>query len=295
MIPASTSGLFGGPGLIVGFLAAVLGTLGAVSLWVAAHPEQILGFGRAAYRQPWVEVLRNRYRREISFLVRRFSPEGAFGLSFTAGLAALVASTWVFGGILEDVLAHKEIALFDAPIVRFVAENRGAWLTLAMKGVSQLGRNEVIVILTVGAGLYLHQRTGQWRPMLLLMAAAGGAAILDLVAKIVIAQPRPPVAWMAVPAAGYAFPSGHTTLSAVYFTLAHFSARLQHAWRAKVFMYAAAAAVAFLIGASRVYLGVHWPTDVIGGWALAVAWLGILLMTTSAIAASRSRSRNKQS
>ena len=72
-------------GLILGFLAAVLGMWGAVSVWVAEHPEQILGFVRAAYNRPWVESLGNRYRREIDFLVRRFSPEGAFGLSFTAG------------------------------------------------------------------------------------------------------------------------------------------------------------------------------------------------------------------
>ena len=100
---------------------------------------------------------------------------------------------------------------------------------------------------------------------------------------------------MAVNAYGYGFPSGHTTLSAMYITLAHFIARFQHRWRTKVFIYAASIALSFLIGASRVYLGVHWPTDVIGGWALAAAWIGILLMTTSAVEASRSRSGDKQS
>lgn len=290
----SSIGSLCGAGLILGFLAAALSILGVVSVWVSRHPEEIRALLHAAYNQPWLEPLRKRYRREIAFLVRRFRPEGAFGLSFTAGLAALVASTCLFGVILEDVLARDEIAVFDAPIVRFVAENRVAWLTFVMKGVSQLGRAEFIIILTVAAGLYFHQRTGQWRPLLLLLAAAGGAGVLDLIAKLVIAQPRPPAVWMVVPATGYAFPSGHTTLSAVYFTLAHFSARVRHTWRAKVFIYTVAVAIAFLIGVSRVYLGAHWPTDVVGGWALAVAWLAILLLTTSTIEASGLRSRNKK-
>jgi undecaprenyl-diphosphatase len=281
--------------LIVGFLAAVLGTIAAVAFWIGAHREDILRWARAAYSRPWIEQLRNRYRREISFLVRRFSPEGAFGLSFTIGLAALVASTWVFGSILEDVLAGEEIARFDAPIVRYVVEHRIAWLTFAMKGLSRLGQNDVVAIVMVTAGFYFHRHTGRWRQMLLLLSAAAGAQVLDHAAKIAIAQPRPPAAWMAVSAYGYGFPSGHTTMSAAYIMLAHFIARLQHRWRAKVFTYAAGVAIAFLIGTSRVYLGVHWPTDVIGGWALAAAWIGILLMTTSAIEPSRSRSRNKQS
>jgi undecaprenyl-diphosphatase len=161
-----------------------------------------------------------------------------------------------------------------------------------MKSVTQLGRNEVVELVMVVAGFYLHRRTGRWRPMLLLLSASGGALVLDLAAKLAFAQPRPPDAWMAVPAYGYGFPSGHTTASAIYIALAHFIARLQPQWRAKVFTYSAGITLSFLIGISRVYLGVHWPADVIGGWALAAGWMGILLMTTSTI--DNSRSRNKQ-
>ena len=275
-------------------LAGVLITITAGSVLIAGHRNEILQFARAAYSRPWVERLRSRYQREINFLVRRFSPEGAFGLSFTLGLAALVASTLLFGYILDDVLDRDNIARFDAPIVHFLVENRVVWLTIAMKGVTQLGRSEVVELVMAAAGLYLHRRTGRWRPLLLLLSAAGGAIVLDLVAKVAIALPRPPAAWMAVSAYGYGFPSGHTAESSMYITLAHFIARLEHQWRTKVFTYSAGITLAFLIGFSRVYLGVHWPTDVIGGWALAAGWIGILLMTTSAIESSRSRSRNKQ-
>jgi membrane-associated phospholipid phosphatase len=284
----------GASALIVGTLATVLAMIAAISLFIAGHRETILHFARAVSSKPWIEHLRLRYQREINFLVRRFHPEGAFGLSFTAGLVALVASTVLFGNILDDVLDAGEIARFDVPVVRFIAENRIAWLTLAMKGLTQLGRDDVVVLVMGAAGFYFHRHTGKWRPMLLLLFAAAGAQVLDLAAKLAFALPRPPTSWMAVSASGYGFPSGHTALSAMYITLAHFIARAQRRWRAKVFTYAAGITMAFLIGASRVYLGVHWPTDVLGGWALATAWLGILLMTTSAIESSRSRSRNKQ-
>ena len=191
----------------------------------------------------------------------------------------------LFGNILDDVLDRGNIARFDEPIVHFIAENRVAWLTLAMKGLSQLGQTGVVAIVMVAAGFYIHRHTGRWRPMLLLLTATGGAQILDLAAKIAIALPRPPAAWMAVPAYGYGFPSGHTTLSAMYITLAHFIARLQHRWRAKVFTYAAGITIAFLIAASRVYLGVHWPTDVLGGWALAAAWMTAWSVSFSKFAA----------
>jgi membrane-associated phospholipid phosphatase len=279
--------------VIVGLFATVLVTIAAGSFWIATHREAILTFVRAAYHQPWVIRLNSRYQRQIKFLVRRFTPEGAFGLAFTAGLAALVAGTLLFRGVLDDVLDRDKIAQFDVPIVRFLVENRVSWLTTAMKGVTQLGRTEVVVLVMAAAGMYLHRRTGRWRHMLLLLSAAGGAQLLDLAAKIAFAQPRPPTAWMAVPAFGYGFPSGHTTVSAMYIALAHFIARLQHRWRTKVFTYSSGITVAFLIGISRVYLGVHWPTDVIGGWALAAGWIGILLMTTSAIEGSRSRNKQR--
>ena len=80
-----------------------------------------------------------RYRGQIEFLVRRLKPEGAFGLSFTVGLAALAVCVWIFGGVLQDVLAHEEIALIDAPIVSYISVHRLAWLIRCMESITYLG------------------------------------------------------------------------------------------------------------------------------------------------------------
>jgi hypothetical protein len=112
-----------------------------------------------------------RYRTQIEFLVSRFRPEGAFGLSFTIGLAALTVSVWIFGGVLQDVLAHEEVALFDAPIVSYIASHRLSWVTAGMEVITYTG-GEVFLAAVVGAsGLALRYRTGSWRPLLLLTAA----------------------------------------------------------------------------------------------------------------------------
>ena len=88
--------------------------------------------------------------------------------------------------------------------------------------------------------------------------------------------------------AGWAFPSGHTTEStSVYVALAYLIAETQAAWRTKVQLLAFALMVAFLIGISRIYLGVHWPTDVMSGWALGIAWLAVVFTSSSTVEKAR--------
>jgi undecaprenyl-diphosphatase len=85
--------------------------------------------------------------------------------------------------------------------------------------------------------------------------------------------------------AGWAFPSGHTTEStSVYVAVAYLIAETQAAWCTKVQLLAFALMIAFLIGISRIYQGVHWSTDVMSGWALGIAWLTITLTQSVAIA-----------
>jgi undecaprenyl-diphosphatase len=270
--------------LILGGLALLLLAIGALGWWAAAHPAKAQAFALSLRHHPRMMRAEQRYRTEIEFLVRRFQPEGAFGLSFTIGLAALAVSVWIFGGVLQDVLAHEEVALFDAPIVSYIASHRLSWVTEGMEVITYTGTEVFLAAVAGAGGLTLRYRTGSWRPLLLLTAAVLGAMSLDFVAKLVIARPRPPVAWMAVPATGFAFPSGHSTESTVtYGALGYLVAQAQTAWRAKVASFTIGALIAFIVGVSRIYLGVHWPTDVIAGLALGSAWLAIVFTTSSSI------------
>ncbi|HYL97343.1 MAG TPA: phosphatase PAP2 family protein [Blastocatellia bacterium] len=270
--------------ILLGALSLFLTIVGASAWWIAAHAAQTRAFVDRLRNLPLPRRAASRYRSQIQFLVRRFRPGGAFGLSFTIGVAILTASAWVFGGLLEDVFAHEEIALVDAPVMSYIAARRLPWLTNAMEATTYLGGAGFVVAALLLGGVALRRRTRSWRPFLLLGAAALGAATLDLAVKLAVHRPRPPAAWMAAPVAGWAFPSGHSVEStAVYGALAYLIAETQKDWRMKVGSLASAILISFLIGISRVYLGVHWLTDVVAGWALGFAWLAIVFTTDSII------------
>ena len=270
--------------LVLGGLALFLTAIGAVAWWLSAHPAKTRAFIYGVRHHPTVIRAEKRYRDQIEFLVRRFQPEGAFGLSYTLGLITLAASAWLFGSVLQDVLAQEELALFDVPVMSYIASRRVDWLVTCMLGVTYLGSGKFLLAVVIAVGLALRYRTGSWRALLLLVCVAIGAMTLDVIVKFAIACSRPPAEWMISPASGWAFPASHSTqATAVYGAVAYLIAETQAAWRAKVRLLAFAGAGAFLIGVSQIYLGLHWPTDVISGWALGVAWLALVFTTTYTI------------
>jgi undecaprenyl-diphosphatase len=107
----------------------------------------------------------------------------------------------------------------------------------------------------------------------LLIAASATGALVSQGLKQLFGRERPPLALHAVEVVNPSFPSGHAMLSAVvYLTLAVLIARFAERRRVKAYALAAGVALTLLVGASRVFLGVHWPSDVLAGWSLGAAW-----------------------
>jgi membrane-associated phospholipid phosphatase len=217
-------------------------------------------------------------RYSTLFPVRMRRPEPGFELSLALRLVALAASTLLFAGLLRSVLVGIGPALLDLPTISYIAAHRLKWGTTCMRYVTGLGSEPFLVVLTGACGIALRFRTGSWRWLLLLAVTLFGAMLLNTAAKHAVARPRPAAAWMAVSASGFAFPSGHATEStAVYGLLATLFAKTGTRRRAKLGWLTIGLLIPFLVGVSRVYLGVHWPTDVLAGWALGSAWLAIVL------------------
>jgi undecaprenyl-diphosphatase len=150
-----------------------------------------------------------------------------------------------------------------------------AWapLTLALLWVTQLGSGWCVVPFTA-AGALLLGRAGRRRAGVLLVVAAAGGEVLEIVLKLSFHRPRPiPFFGLSAPFT-WSFPSGHAIAACtLYGTLAWLLSARAPGPRQRLALWLAAAAMVASIGFSRVYLGFHYPTDVLAGYAVGVAWL----------------------
>lgn len=199
-----------------------------------------------------------------------------------------------FALVLANVL-DGDLSRFDAWLVSALREagNGGAprgpdWLQVFFVELTHLGGTVALVLATfVVTGLLLLER----RPAkagLVALSVAGGA-LLSSALKLGIDRPRPDLVPHLVEALSPSFPSGHAMLSTVvYLTLGALLARFEFRRRAtRVYVVACAIGLALAIGVSRVYLGVHWPSDVLAGWCLGGAWAIACLVAADRLARHR--------
>ncbi|MBL6455087.1 phosphatase PAP2 family protein [Belnapia sp. T6] len=149
-----------------------------------------------------------------------------------------------------------------------------AWLALTLRDVTALGGIPVLALLTaIALGFLLVARQG--RAAALLLLALPGGLVLNTLLKRGFDRPRPDLVAHLVQVESSSFPSGHAMLSAIgYLTLGALLAGAAAPRRQRGYILGVAVALTLLIGASRVYLGVHWPSDVLAGWCLGTAWAG---------------------
>lgn len=184
----------------------------------------------------------------------------------------------IFIFIAQDVF-EGETASFDrAAILAFrsagnISQSVGPpWVEEAVRDVTALGSIIVVIILSGAVLGYLLMLGKRGPALLLLMSVAGGTALNDLL-KYVFARPRPDLVLPATQVFTSSFPSGHAAVSAVvYLTLGALLARDAPSVAGKIYVMAVAILIVFLVGVSRVFLGVHYPTDVLAGWCIGSAW-----------------------
>jgi phosphatidylinositol-3-phosphatase len=196
-----------------------------------------------------------------------------------AVLAATLLALILVGAVTGAVLRRAApTGLVDRPVEIFVVGHRQAWLNAMMRPVTDLGAAAVLVPLVLVAGLGWRWRRGSWRPLALLGAGAAGAWVVQVAVKQLVERPRPPTGLALSHASGFAFPSGHATdAAAVYGMLAALLVRPARR-AARVVALAAAFGLVALVGLSRVYLGVHWLTDVLAGASIGAVWIASLIL-----------------
>jgi len=147
-----------------------------------------------------------------------------------------------------------------------------AWLEKVVQDITSLGSFTVIILLTLVVVGYLLI-DGKRRAAAFILAATSGGIALSEILKALFARPRPELVAHLVDVNSMSFPSGHAMLSAVTFlTLGALLAGMQARRRLKIYIVSIAILLTLLVGGSRVYLGVHWPTDVLAGWCAGASW-----------------------
>lgn len=146
------------------------------------------------------------------------------------------------------------------------------WVELIFRDITSLGGAAVLILMTAAViGFLLID--GKQAAATFVLASVAGGSLLSTILKLIIARPRPTVVPHLVEVSSASFPSGHAMLSAVvYLTLGALLSRVEGPPRVKIYVLSVAILLTFLVGVSRVYLGVHWPTDVLAGWCAGAAW-----------------------
>jgi undecaprenyl-diphosphatase len=224
---------------------------------------------------PWMPPLWQRLvdvgRRELHLLIP---------------LLLLAAALWTFVSIADEVVEGDSHTFDKAVLLAMrtphdLSEPRGPlWLEELARDFTALGGTAVLTFLIlVALGFLLLQ--GKPRVTGVLIVALGGGMLLSPALKFGFDRPRPDLVPHEVFVYSASFPSGHALHAAVvYLTLGALLARVQSHRRLKGYVLTVSVVLMILVGCTRVYLGVHWPTDVLAGWAAGAAWAILFWLIT---------------
>jgi undecaprenyl-diphosphatase len=172
----------------------------------------------------------------------------------------------------------------DVWVHRFLLEHRSSPLTALFKLATYLGSSAVVIPLIVVLGVVCWVRRRSLLPLGLLASSYAGAVVLEMALKRVVGRARPPLADRLVQATGYAFPSGHATIgTAVWTTIGLLLAWATPGRRMRWALAGTVGTVILLVDLSRVYLGVHWLSDVVSGSVIGGGWAAAVVLVASAV------------
>jgi undecaprenyl-diphosphatase len=210
--------------------------------------------------------------------IRRYAGNiyAAFGIFLLSGAVIAVVCTWAFSEIAQHV-RQGSTQHFDDAAMHWIGQHQYPALQSVMLEVTALGTGTVVGMIVLIAGMFLWLNQHKHSAILLIVATLGGM-VLDQLLKFGFARPRPQIFEWGTRAASSSFPSGHAMSSIiVYGTVAYLAARLQQNVRSRALTMTLAVIIILLICVSRLYLGVHYPSDVAAGLVIGLAWAGFCM------------------
>jgi len=187
-----------------------------------------------------------------------------------AGFLLAALAMWVFATLAYEILA-KESFTFDKQILLALRELHGPLWDVVMLGLTYIGQPTALLSLCAGLGIWLL-KLGERSQATVLIIAASGATALNVLLKHLFGRARPLLWERVVDVGQYSFPSGHAMISMVTFGMIGYLLTTKFPqWRGRIISLTLVLVIG--IGLSRLYLGVHWPTDIVAGYAAGIVWL----------------------
>jgi membrane-associated phospholipid phosphatase len=210
-------------------------------------------------------------------LIARLDPRAYLTLHIVVGLAVCLLTGLIFAVLLDSVREHDVLVTRDQAVANWFHGNGTAFGDRVFVFVSAIGSPLAMVVLFAAAVLYLWRAKQRTLLVAWVLSYVGGT-VLDGVMKDIVRRPRPEFAAKFLHYSSWSFPSGHSMGSLIGFAMLAYT--IIRVWRveslrARVGIWAGAIVMIVLVGYSRIYLGVHYLSDVVAGYTLGVLWLAV--------------------
>lgn len=263
---------------ILGGILLFLLLLAWLYRWAVRREADLLQKWMHFLHRPRVAALCLRFAPQIAFLHARLSPRSYLGLNLTLGALVLIGAGWLFGGIAEDVATGDLLTVIDVRVADWFHGHATPALTQCMLFITNLHGPAAISMLIGLAAVYLVWKH-DWYWLICLLVTVPSGMLLNVLVKYAFHRARPSFDHPLLVVSSYSFPSGHAAGTTLFYgVLAAMLVSKIAAWRFRVIIVLAMIALIFLVSLSRVYLGVHYLSDVLGGFAEAMAWLALCLV-----------------
>lgn len=221
-----------------------------------------------------------------AFVRARLSSEGYLGLHLTIGILILIVATLIFGNIAEDVMNADQITIVDVQVSQWFYAHRTTPWTQLMLVITHFHSTVGILVLGLLFAFHLiRKKAWDWLGVLVVVVPPG--MLLNVALKHVFQRPRPSFDESLLTLTSYSFPSGHVAGATVFYgVFLAYLICIVRPWPWRAFLVCAAVALVALVGLSRIYLGVHYLSDVLAAVASSCAWLAF---TFTAITTWRKR------
>ncbi|MDB4909540.1 MAG: phosphoesterase PA-phosphatase related protein [Gemmatimonadetes bacterium] len=210
-------------------------------------------------------------------LITRIDPRAYLTIHIVIGLVVCLLTAWLFAALLDSVREHDVLVTRDQAVANWFHGNGTALGDRVFVIISMIGSPAAMAVLFGAAALYLWRAKQRTLLVAWVLSYVGGT-ILDGVIKYVVRRPRPEFAAKFLHYSSWSFPSGHSMGSLIGFSmLAYTIIRVRNieSTAAKIGIWAGAIVMIALVGYSRIYLGVHYLSDVVAGYTLGVLWLAV--------------------